>query len=220
MENQEVTLNDVQRALCQKYNLVVKADAEGFTVIDRDPVLRAKKVKLPSHSGTDLNALIFKARHDQEVRHGTIVEAVEPEVVEVTAEVTPTWQEPVSAEEVEAANATLAEVASNVVPMRRAVLTPEELATPADVLTNVILDDTGKKVAKVKKEPGHRPNRLARAFRAIIENPTMTIAEQAAIADVTVDMLGYYEIQLRSVFNIIYEKHGDDVIPMLPKLNK
>jgi hypothetical protein len=219
VENQEVTLNDVQRALCQKYHLVVKADAEGFTVIDRDPVLRAKKVKLPSHSGTDLNALIFKARRAQEVRHGTIVEpeAVEPEAVEPEA-VTPTWQEPVTAEEIEAANATLAEVASNVVPMRRAVLTPEELAP--DVLTNVILDDTGKKVAKAKKEAKHRPNRLARAFRAIIENPTMTIAEQAAIADVTVDMLGYYEILLRSVFNIIYEKHGDDVIPMLPKLNK
>jgi hypothetical protein len=209
VENQEVTLNDVQRALCQKYHFVVKADAEGFTIIDRDPVLRAKKVKFPSHSGTDLNELIFKARREPE--------AVEPEAVEPEA-VTPTWQEPVTAEEIEAANATLAEVASNVVPMRRAVLTPEELAP--DVLTNVILDDTGKKVAKAKKEAKHRPNRLARAFRAIIENPTMTIAEQAAIADVTVDMLGYYEILLRSVFNIIYEKHGDDVIPMLPKLNK
>jgi hypothetical protein len=200
VENQEVQMNDIQRSICEKFNLTVRQKGEEFTVTDRDPILVKRKEKLPRHVGTDLNAMIAKARAEQDARNGVEPEPpvvdVEPEIIEVV-ETAPT-------------------------PTRRAALTPEEMTATRQTLTNVILDNTGMKVRKPKivKERKHRDNRLARAFRAIIENPDKTVAQQAVIADVTEAMLGYYEIQLRSVYKIICEKHGDDVIPPLPALNK
>lgn len=233
MENQDVTMNDVERALCDKFHLkVASPDEDGYwTVTDRDPVLVAKKVKLPKHRGTDLSALILQAKAEQETRQQktpiiTVVETVvEPEpVVETvepladrmisTVEEDETEDEPEEEEE---------EAPSNVVSLRRAVLTEDDLTVPPSVLKDVILDDTGKKVRKApvaKKTPKHRDNRFARAYRTILENPELTVAEQAEIAGVTPAMAVWYEIVLRSLYKIIYEKYGDDVIPMLPKLIK
>jgi hypothetical protein len=195
-----------------------------------------------SHNAADLSALIAKARQDRDFRviesSPEITEIVAPEVVFVEApeaveesEVVEDAEKLAEVAEAEAAVEADAEAPSNVIdimnalsasvkaPIRRAVLTEEDVMPKT--LTGVILDNTGKKQPRVVKiSAPKRDNRLARAFRAIIENPTMTVAEQASVADVTVAMLGYYEIQLRSVFKIIYEKYGDDVIPMLPALNK
>lgn len=233
MENQDVKINAVQRTLCERFHLVVERHDDIFTIIDRDPALKARKVKYPRYSGTDLDSLMFQARTAQNARNRVpeelteevVAEEVAEEVVEPVSEIIVEEAEKIA--EVEEAVAIVeADQVSNVVPLRRAVLTAADREAPS-VLTNVILDNTGQKTPRVKKEgPGvkkerkHRDNRLARAFRAIIENPEMNIVEQAAVADVTVDMLGWYHIALKSVYRIIYEKHGEGIIPNLPALNK
>ena len=224
MEDQDVPTNDVARELAVQYpHLKIEPpDEDGFwTVTDRDPELRAKKVKLPKHRGLDVSVLVHQAISDQKARQQktpilTVVETVEPLADRIisTVEEDETEDEPEEEEE---------EAPSNVVSLRRAVLTEDDLTVPPSVLKDVILDDTGKKVRKTpvaKKTPKHRDNRFARAYRTILENPELTMTEQAAIAGVTPAMHGWYEIVLRSLYKIIYEKYGDDVIPMLPKLIK
>jgi hypothetical protein len=212
-ENQDVTMNDVQRAFCEKHHLDVKPYGDGFIVIDRDPVLRAKKVKLPRHNGIDLDSLIFAAIAEQNARNGVSVVEPEPEVEVETEEVV---EEEVVEEEIETEPEVEEEVEppTNIVPLRRVVI-----ETPT-TLRDVILDNTGKKERKVKSERKHRDNRYARAFRALLENPGLTVAEQAKIADVSVPMFIWYDITFRAMYRIIYEKHGEDVIPALPKLTK
>ena len=224
MENQDVPMNDVQRALCDKFHFKVESHGDGYIVTDRDPALVAKKKGLPKHRGTDLTALIFAAKKAQEERNGSVAEEA-PESVEVSEpDETVSEDESVSESDPDATETEeeteTEDAPSNVVSLRRAILT-DDSETPM-ILKDVILDNTGRKTKKVvvKKTVKHRDNRLARAFRAILENPTMTVAEQAVVADVTPAMLGYYEIQLRSCFKIIYEKFGEGVIPQLPKLIK
>jgi hypothetical protein len=226
MENQEVKMNDLQRRICEQHHLTVKPQGDGFVVTDRDPELIKKKVKLPRHRGTDLGELIRQARLEQDARRSGVTEPV----IEAASEVEVVADEPavevvpeVEDESEVVADEPVIEVASeetNVVPLRRVALTQEEMEAPKVTLRNVILDNTGKKIKKIKPERKHRDNRLARAYRAIIENPEMTVAEQAVVADVTVAMLGYYEIQLRSIYKIMAEKTGAEVLPVLPALNK
>jgi hypothetical protein len=197
VSDQQVNLNSVQQALCDKFHLGVEAHGDGFIVTDRDPILKAKKKGYPKHRGTDLNALIFQAKAEQEARNGSnVVELVTPEAP-VVPEVP---------------------VAPKVVPLRRAVFTEADVA-PA-TLTDVVLDESNKKVRKPKApEKKHRDNRYARALRALLENPDASPAQQAKIADVTEDMFRWYHITFRHVDRLYREMYGNECIPPLPELN-
>jgi hypothetical protein len=227
------------RALIDQVGNVVveKTDQGMYTLTYQDKDHGDQQI---SHNASDLYGLIAKAKQERDFRviesSPEITEIVVPEFADAPevveeSEVVEDAEKLAEVAEAEAAVEADVEAPSNVIdimnalsasvkaPIRRAVLTEEDVMPKT--LTGVILDNTGKKQPRiVKVSAPKRDNRLARAFRAIIENPTMTVAEQASVADVTVAMLGYYEIQLRSVFKIIYEKYGDDVIPMLPALNK
>lgn len=199
MTTEIIQLNATQKALAQKRNLVVTREGDRIIVIDRDPVLRAKKVKLPRYEGADVDSLILTAVRIQQERHG---EKTEPKVA----------PKPVS---------TLASVPVPTPVVPRVVVTNDEKA-PAREVTGVVLDDTTptprRASRKNKPEKTHRDNRFARAYRAIVENPKATVTTQAQIADVTEPMLVWYHGALRSLYAIIYEKHGEGVIPKLPEL--
>jgi hypothetical protein len=247
MQNQRVELSNMsktQRKRVRDLSRQVGVEVE-VTRNDQGVTLSyANGDQQISHSGTDLNAVIVQAQQARNARVPTDIDPL-PEITEIVVpEIVPAPEVETFHQDVEDAEK-VAEVAEAVeaveadadrgnvidimqalakVPVRRAVLTPEDVMPKT--LTNVILDNTGQKTPRVrvaKEKTVKQPNRLARALRAILENPTLTVAEQAAIADVTVPMLGYYEIQLRSVWNIIYEKFGEDAeraVPMLPKLIK
>jgi hypothetical protein len=189
-----VNLDPAHDALCKARHLSVQRGKDNtVVVIDQDPLLRAKKKKLPRYEGADVESLICLAIGNQNVRNG---DSEDPAAV--TSDIPANCVEPVVSQ--------------------RVVI---EDTSPPTELGNVTLDDTAptrRTTRRNKPEKVHRDNRLARAFRAIIENPTKTVAAQAKIAEVTEPMLRYYEIQLRSVYRIIYEKHGENVIPALPAL--
>jgi hypothetical protein len=98
-------------------------------------------------------------------------------------------------------------------PLRRAFLDE-----PIVYLTDVILDHSD--LPKPKKEtvkrgprrPRSKGNRLARALRAILENPGKSTAELAQIAQCTEPMIAYYHIQLKSVERI-YKEFGAQNLP-------
>src|SRR5580765_2164096 len=155
VEDQDVPTNDVARELAVQYPhlKIDPPDEDGFwTVTDRDPELRAKKVKLPKHRGLDVSVLVRQAISDQEARRQkptlTVVETVvEPEpVVETVVQPTvgefldsllePEQQEIVEDEPEEDED----EAPTNVVALRRAVLTEDDLAVPPSILTDVVLD--------------------------------------------------------------------------------
>ena len=71
MENQDIPMNDVQRMMCEKNHFKIDPpDEDGYyTLTDRDPMLRDKKIKLPKHRGTDLSALILTAKREQDERN-------------------------------------------------------------------------------------------------------------------------------------------------------
>lgn len=196
MSDQQVSLNSVQQKLCDDFHLQVEAHGDGFIVTDRDPILKSKKKAYPKFRGTNLNELIFQAKLEQEARNGSnVVELVTPEAAPEVAPVSP-----------------------KVVPLRRAVFTEADVA-PA-TLTDVVLDESNKKVRKPKAaEKKHRDNRYARALRALLENPDATPAQQAKIADVTEDMFRWYHITFRHVDRLYREMYGNECIPPLPELN-
>jgi hypothetical protein len=221
MPDQGVKLNAEQRDICEQCNLVVEIDGDDVVVTDKDPALiaKAKKAKkgpkFPQYAGAreNLTALINQARTAQEKRNGgKVIDFPEP-VVEVAPEpVVEVIPEPVVEEVPEAPVAPKP-------PLRRAVITEADQAPP-DVLTDVVLDESNKKVRPIKTPKPKQDNRYARAFRALLENPDASVEEQARIADVTVPMFIWYDITFRHMYRIIYEKHGEGCIPPLPKLKK
>jgi hypothetical protein len=180
-------------------------------VTDKHPRLKARKVKFPHYEGArrDLTPLILKAKAEQEKRNAGKVVAF-PAEVQKLVDAVPETAKVSQPETVES---------PKVVPLRRAVITSADV--PAETLTDVVLDESNKRVRapKAEKIGKRRDNRYARAFRALLENPEASVAQQAKIADVTEEMFRWYHITFRHVDRLLREKFGDECIPPLPELN-
>jgi hypothetical protein len=231
-------LDTQQRTACRWYNLEISEEGDRYVVTDMEMKKRRKKCR---YVGGNLDVLLSEAvtavKARKSVQDTSKISAdVRAEFAAVPREIILPAPEPEPEEapepEPEEAPEPEPEPEEELIldgtlplPVPEPVLTQVQLSRreviddePPATLMDVILDRDGVPLIpapKAKRGPKglrDKPNRMARALRAILENPGKPVSELAAIAGVTEAMLCYYHIQLKSLERI-YREFGAENMP-------
>jgi hypothetical protein len=233
-----IELDTQQKTACRWYNLEITEEEDRYVVTDMEMKKRRKKCR---YVGGNLDLLLSEAVEAVKARKSVqdtsrLSTEVRAELAAVPREIIlpDPEPEPEEAPEPEPEEAPepepepeeelildgtlplpeLEPIPTQAQRLRREVLDDEPPAT----LMDVILDRDGVpliQAPKAKRGPKglrDKPNRMARALRAILENPGKSVSELATIAGVTEPMLVYYHIQLKSLERI-YREFGAENMP-------